>query len=179
MSRKLTGAVMGGALLLAPQLASAHITLETQKAFANSSYKAVLRVPHGCEGKPTTAIRVRIPEGLIAVKPMPKPGWQLAVVNGKYQHPYQYEGNEVTEGGKEIDWSGGKLPDEFYDEFAFVGRLTDFSPGTVLSFPTVQECEGGAVQRWIEIPAPGQNPDDLEDPAPQLTVVEGKGGDDD
>jgi periplasmic copper chaperone A len=179
MSRKLTSGVLGGALLLAPQLAAAHVTLETQKAFANSSYKAVLRVPHGCEGKPTTAIRVRIPEGLIAVKPMPKPGWQLAVVNGKYQHPYRYEGSEVTEGVKEIDWSGGKLPDEFYDEFVFIGRLTDFSPGTVLSFPTVQECEGGAVQRWIEIPAPGQNPDDLEDPAPQLTVVEGKGGDDD
>jgi periplasmic copper chaperone A len=179
MSRNLTGAVLGGALLLAPQLAAAHVTLETQKAFADSSYKAVLRVPHGCEGKPTTAIRVQIPEGLIAVKPMPKPGWQLAVVNGKYQHPYQYEGSKLSEGVKEIDWSGGKLPDDFYDEFVFVGRLTDFAPGTVLSFPTVQQCEGGAVQRWIEIPAPGQNPDDLEDPAPQLTVVEGKGGDDD
>jgi uncharacterized protein YcnI len=179
MSRRLTGAVLGGALVIAPQLAAAHVTLESQKAFANSSYKAVLRVPHGCEGKPTTAIRVRIPEGLIVVEPMPKPGWQLAVVKGRYQRPYRSEGGEVTEGVKEIDWSGGKLPDDFYDEFVFVGRLSDFSPGTVLSFPTVQECEGGAVQRWIEIPAPGQNPDDLEDPAPQLTVIEGKGGDDD
>ena len=177
MARKLTGAVLGGALMVAPHLAAAHVTLETQKAFADSSYKAVLRVPHGCDGKPTTAIRVRMPEGLIAVKPMPKPGWQLAVVKGKYQHPYDYEGTKLTEGVEEIDWSGGKLPDAFYDEFVFVGHLTDLAPGTVLSFPTVQECEG-AVERWIEIPAKGQDPDELETPAPQLTVVEGKGSDD-
>jgi periplasmic copper chaperone A len=177
MSCKLLSAALGGAVILAPQLAAAHVTMETQKAFANSSYKAVLRVPHGCEGKPTTAIRVRIPEGLIAIKPMPKAGWQLAVVKGKYQHPYQYEGSELTEGVEEIDWTGGRLPDDFYDEFVFVGRLTDFAPGTVLSFPTVQECDG-AVERWIQIPAPGQNPDDLETPAPQLTVIEGKGEED-
>jgi uncharacterized protein YcnI len=58
--------------------ASAHVTLETEKAPANSTYKAVLRVGHGCEGKPTTAIRVKVPEGVFAVKPMPKPGWRLA-----------------------------------------------------------------------------------------------------
>ena len=33
----------------------AHITLETEKAPPDSTYKAVLRVGHGCEGKPTTA----------------------------------------------------------------------------------------------------------------------------
>ena len=98
----------------------------------NSSYKAVLRVGHGCEGKPTTAIRVQIPEGVIAVKPMPKPGWQLATVKDKYERPYDYFGSELTEGVQEIAWSGGELRDDFYDEFVFVGRLTDFEPGTVL-----------------------------------------------
>jgi uncharacterized protein YcnI len=177
MTRKLLGAALGGALLTLPQLAAAHVTLETSKAPANGSYKAVLRVPHGCDGKPTIALRVQIPEGVIAVKPMPKPGWQLAVVKGKYEHPYDYDGTQLTEGVKEIDWTGGRLPDEFYDEFVFVARLTDFAPGTVLSFPTVQECDG-AVERWIQIPASGQNPDDLEAPAPQLTVIEGKGEED-
>jgi len=45
--------------------AFAHITLETQEAAVGSTYKAVLRVPHGCEGKATTAVRVQIPEGVI------------------------------------------------------------------------------------------------------------------
>jgi periplasmic copper chaperone A len=56
----------------------------------------------------------------------------------------------------------------------FVGRLTDFEPGTVLTFPTVQECAGG-VHRWIEIPAAGQDPDELEEPAPQLEIIKGTG----
>ena len=54
--------------------ACAHVTLETREAPVGTPYKAVLRVPHGCEGAATVALRVRIPEGMIAVKPMPKPG---------------------------------------------------------------------------------------------------------
>jgi uncharacterized protein YcnI len=176
MLRNFRAAAFGGALLLAPHMVAAHVTLETQEAPANESYKAVLRVGHGCEGKPTTALRVQIPEGVIAVRPMPKPGWQLAVVKDKYQRPYEYFGTELTEGVKQIAWTGGPLPDEFYDEFVFVGRLTDFELGTVLHFPTVQECAGG-VHRWIEIPAAGQNPDELEEPAPQLEIVKGADGD--
>ena len=38
-------------------------------------------MPHGCSGSPTTAIRVRVPAGIIGVKPMPKPGWQLNTVD--------------------------------------------------------------------------------------------------
>ena len=51
-----------------------------------------------CEGKPTTAIRVRIPEGVIAVKPMPKAGWQLAIKKGKYAKTYGYFGTPMSEG---------------------------------------------------------------------------------
>jgi len=175
MSRHAIAAALGGLLLIAPQTLSAHVTLETQQAEPNGSYKAVLRVGHGCEGKPTIAIRVQIPEGVIAVKPMPKPGWQLEVVKDKYERPYDYFGSELTEGVRQITWSGGELPDDYYDEFVFVGRLADFESGTVLHFPTVQDCAGG-VHRWIEIPAAGQDADELEEPAPQLEIVKGEGG---
>ncbi len=84
MPRKLGAAALGSALLVAPHMLAAHVTLESKEAPPNSSYKAVLRVGHGCEGKPTTAIRVQIPDGVIAVKPMPKPGWQLDTVKDKY-----------------------------------------------------------------------------------------------
>jgi periplasmic copper chaperone A len=176
MLRNLGAALVGSALLITPQVTAAHVTLESKEASPGSSYKAVLRVGHGCEGEPTTVIRVQIPEGVIAVKPMPKPGWELATVKDKYDQPYDYFGNELTEGVKQIEWSGGRLPDDYYDEFVFVGRLTDFKPGTVLHFPTVQECAGG-VHRWIEIPAAGQDPDELEEPAPQLTIIEKPAGD--
>jgi uncharacterized protein YcnI len=176
MSRKFAGAALCGALLIAPDLTAAHVYLENAEAPANGTYKAVLRVPHGCDGKATIGLRVQIPEGVIAVKPMPKPGWQLEIVKGKYERPYDYFGSQLTEGVKEINWSGGELRDDFYDEFVFVGRLTNFAPGTVLTFPAVQECAGG-VHRWIEIPAPGQDPDELDEPAPQLEIVNSSSGD--
>jgi uncharacterized protein YcnI len=132
--------------------ASAHVTLERQEAPVGSSYKAVLRVPHGCAGSPTTAVRVRVPAGLIGVKPMPKPGWQLNAVTGKYPKPYTLRGAPVTEGVTGISWSGGKLLDAHYDEFVFVGTIAEELGGTpAIYFPVVQECEKG-VHRWIEIP---------------------------
>ena len=172
MLTKLRAPLAGGALMLAAAPTAAHVTLETGQAEPGSTYKAVLRVGHGCEGHPTTAVRVRIPDGMIAVKPMPKPGWTIEIKKAAYERPYDYFGETLTEGVTEIAWSGGELPDAYYEEFVFRGRLTGFEPGTVLSFPVVQECTQG-VHRWIEIPAEGQDPDELDEPAPQLTIVEG------
>ena len=130
----------------------AHVTLERQEAPVGASYKAVLRVPHGCSGSPTTAVRVRLPAGLIGVKPMPKPGWELNAVTAKYPKPYTLRGAQVTEGVTELSWSGGKLPDAHYDEFVFIGMIAEELGGTpAIYFPVVQECEKG-VHRWIEIP---------------------------
>jgi uncharacterized protein YcnI len=159
-------------LLGATGAASAHITLETGEAPVGSAYKAVFRVPHGCDGKATIALRVKIPEGFIAAKPMPKAGWELKTVKGKYAKAYALYGEAVTEGVQEIDWTGGKLPDEFYDEFVLRGTLAgDLPVGQMLYFPVVQECEGGAVERWIQIPQAGQSEDDLDTPAPGVKLL--------
>jgi len=177
MSRLVTTMLHGCLLMLAATgSAKAHVTLETEEAAANSSYKAVLRVPHGCDGKATVAVRVKIPEGVIVAKPMPKPGWELATTQGKYAKSYDYYGSPVAEGVTEIAWSGGNLPDEWYDEFVFRARLTDFPVGTVVYFPVVQECVGGAVERWIESPEPGKSDDDYETPAPGLKISAASGG---
>jgi periplasmic copper chaperone A len=152
--------------------AQAHITLETQEAQANSSYMAVLRVGHGCEGAPTIKVRVQIPEGVIAVKPMPKPGWTLETKVSKYAKSYEYYSHTLSEGVTEITWSGGNLSDAWYDEFIFRARLTDAAAGSVVYFPTVQECPGGAANRWIEIPEAGKTRDDYKSPAPQLVIIE-------
>lgn len=152
--------------------ASAHVTLETSQAPVASSYKAIFRVPHGCDGKTTTRIRVQIPEGVIAVKPQPKPGWTLDKVKGKYEKSYDYYGTPTTEGVKELSWSGGNLPDDEYDEFvARVYLSGDLKPGTTLYFPVVQECTDGAAERWIEIPEAGKNADDYETPAPGVKLL--------
>ena len=148
--------ILVGAVVLAASPASAHISLETKQAAIGSSYKAVFAVPHGCKGSPTTKIRVQIPEGVIAVKPMPKAGWNVEAISGKYTAEYDYHGTKLSEGVKEVVWSGGKLPDDNYDEFVVSTYLSGgLKPNTTLYFPVVQECEQG-VSRWIDIPAEGQ-----------------------
>ena len=148
--------ILVGAIVLAAAPASAHISLETKQAAIGSSYKAVFAVPHGCKGSPTTKIRVQIPEGVIAVKPMPKASWNVEAISGKYTAEYDYHGTKLSEGVKEVVWSGGKLPDHNYDEFVISTFLTaGLKPNTTLYFPVVQECEQG-ISRWIDIPAEGQ-----------------------
>lgn len=144
------------ATLLAASPATAHVTLEGKQAAVGSYYKAVFAVPHGCAGSATIKIRVQIPEGVIGVKPMPKPGWTLDMITGKYAAQYDFHGANLTEGVKEVAWSGGKLSDQNYDEFVMQTFLTDtLKPNTTLYFPVVQECEQG-VSRWIDVPAEGQ-----------------------
>jgi uncharacterized protein YcnI len=152
--------------------AFAHVTLETSEAPVGGPFKAVLRVPHGCDGAATTALRVRIPEGIIAVKPMPKPGWKVETVLGKYRRSYSFfHGAKLSEGVTEIRFSGGILPDAHYDEFVFFGFIAgDLDAGTILYVPVVQECEKG-IHRWIEIPAEGKSPSDYPKPAPSLKLL--------
>ncbi len=169
--RSLSLALSGAMLLAMHGAALAHITLETIEAPAGSTYKGVLRVGHGCEGAATNVVRVQIPAGVIAVKPMPKPGWTLETTVGPYPEPVPYFDQTLTEGVQEIIWSGGELPDEWYDEFVFRAHLPDGGqPGQVLYFPAIQEC-GDTATRWIEIPAEGQVSDDLEEPAPAVTLT--------
>jgi uncharacterized protein YcnI len=151
--------------------AGAHVTLENRQATVGSGYKAVFAVPHGCAGSPTVKIRVQIPEGVIAVKPMPKPGWSVETVKGKYSTAYDYHGRTFSEGVKEVVWSGGKLPDDNYDEFVLSTFLTgSLKPNTTLYFPLVQECEQGA-SRWIEIPQEGKPAHDTKSPAPGVKLM--------
>jgi uncharacterized protein YcnI/copper(I)-binding protein len=172
VQRPLSGSALAALTLLTTQsIALAHVTLATGEARTGTYYKAVLQVPHGCDGTATQSIRVQIPEGVIGVKPMPKPGWTLSITRGAYAKSYQSHGKAVTEGPKEIVWSGGSLSDDNYDEFVFTSFLAgDFQPGQSVAFPTVQQCAKGEA-RWDQIAADGQNPHSLKSPAPALRIV--------
>lgn len=168
-------AVTLGALAALPGPASAHATLEESTAAANSTYKAVMRIGHGCDGAATDRLVVELPDGMIAAKPMPKPGWALATETGAYDKTYDYYGTPMTEGVRRIIWSGGSLPDAFYDEFVVRARVTDLPDGTALPIRVIQGC-GDARVAWTEIAAPGQDPHDLPHPALVLTVTQASGG---
>jgi uncharacterized protein YcnI len=163
--------LLAAGLALAAGPALAHVTLEQGSAAVGSFYKVVLKVPHGCDGSSTVKLRVTIPEGVISVKPMVKTGWTLDVKRGAYAKPYSFlHGAKFSEGPKEISWSGGNLPDAYYDEFVISAFIAgELNPGETLYFPVVQECEKG-VHNWVEVPKDGKPVSG--DPAPGLKLLQ-------
>lgn len=158
-----------GSLMLATP-AFAHISLAEKEAEAGSTFRAVLVVGHGCAGEATTAVRVQVPDGFYNVKPMPKPGWELETSIGPYDQPFENHGTQLTEGVKEVRWSGGNLPDDQFDEFTLRGTFGGDVDGAV-HFPVLQEC-GDTEDAWID--TSGEH--DAEFPAPAVNVVPASGG---
>ena len=143
-----------------------HVVLADQAALANTSYRATLRVGHGCDASPVTALRVTIPNGFTGAKPMPKAGWVLTTKVGKLARPYDDHGKQVSEGLLEVTWTASTkeywLQDAWYDEFVLRGSLPkDAGP---MWFKVLQTCEKGSVD-WAETPASGTSTKDLKSPA--------------
>ncbi|MET0438380.1 MAG: DUF1775 domain-containing protein [Devosia sp.] len=146
--------------------AFAHVTLEVQEAAVGSTYKAVLRIPHGCGTEATNVVRVQIPEGFYNVKPMPKAGWTLETVTGPYSQPYDNHGTQLNEGVTEIVWSGGDLPNDWYDEFVFRGTFASTLEAGTFYFPAIQGCATGE-EAWIDV----TGDENAEMPAPSVELV--------
>ncbi len=164
--------LIAGAFTALATTASAHATLEQKEVKAGETVKITLRVPHGCEGEATHTVHIVLPEGFYAAKPMPKAGWELTTATGAYATPYNNHGREMTEGLREVTWSGGDLPDAWYDEFSVRGTFgPDVAPGTLLYFPAVQTCANGTAD-WTDT----SGSHDVPNPAPKVTVVAGSKG---
>jgi uncharacterized protein YcnI len=98
---------------------------------------------------------------------MPKAGWQLETVTGIYETPFENHGAKLTEGVREIVWSGGSLPDDQFEEFTFRGTIgPQLEAGTQLFFPVLQQC-GDAEDAWIDVT---RDPD-AEFPAPSVELL--------
>ena len=161
------------ALVLSATTSLAHIVLSEPAAVANNSYRATLRVGHGSDGSPITALRVTIPDGFSGAKPMPKVGWILSTKVAKLAKPYTSHGKTISEDVTEISWTAASkdswLPDAWYDEFVMRGGL----PGTAgpMWFKVTQTCDKGSID-WAEIPPAGTSTKGLKFPAVLLDVVE-------
>lgn len=145
-----TGAAMLAALaalvLAAP--AGAHVQSSEEPVAAGGRTPVTFSFDHGCNGQPTTFLRVQIPPGVSDVVPEDQPGWTSTV------------------SGDELRWDGGSIPDG--QVASFVAVMTIEQPeGTVVRFPTIQGCPT-TESAWIEV-ADATNPDPAY-PAPQIVV---------
>ncbi len=158
-------AVALASLALMPAFARAHIVADPSESSAGGYLRAAFRIAHGCKGSATTAVTIRIPEGVLSTKPMPKPGWTIEIRTRPLDPPVEAgHGAKLHEAVSEVTWRGGQLDDAHFDEFVLAMRLPD-RPGESLYFPTVQTCERG-IHNWRGVPAAGQKWSDLPEPAP-------------
>lgn len=173
--RLVTGVVTASLLLLAAP-ALAHVSASPAQVTAGEHAVIDLRVPHGCDGSPTTALSVQIPDTVASVTPEFLPGWTVETTTGPLAEPMEVHGETVEEGIREVTWSGGTpVPDGQFFDFG-VSVLMPDTPGETLYFPVVQTCEDGE-SRWIEVPEDGEDAHALALPAPSVTLAAADDGD--
>ena len=170
MARRMASAAAVFVLLLVAALpVGAHATFPDGSDIPQGGDGAVIhiRVPHGCNGAPTDTVSVQLPDGVINAKPEALAGWKVST-DRVASAPYTLWGTEYTDRVGVITWSGGSLPATEFLDFG-ISAIFTMEPGEY-TVPVTQQCGSESVA-WIEIPAAGQTEDDLEHPAPTITVV--------
>ena len=152
--------------------AAAHVTIATPSAVAGSYTLLTVSVPHGCDGEATTEIAIQIPEPINAITPSINPNWEVEMVMADLSEPVvDSHGNEITERVDQVVYTAHEpLPDGLRDAFELSLRVPEEAAGQTLYFPIVQTCTSSE-HPWIEVPAEGQDPDELASPAPSITVT--------
>jgi len=161
-ARKLVPAALLALALLVPATAQAHVTLQPNEAPEGAYTVLDVRVPNETDNENTTKVAVQFPEGFGDVSYQPVPGWTVEVVHDRLKKPIQTDDGPITEGVKEVIFSGGKLaPGEFQD-FPLSVQIPG-EAGEELTFKAVQTYENEVV-RWIGAP-------ETEHPAPRVLVT--------
>jgi uncharacterized protein YcnI len=130
--------------------ALAHVEVESSSVEPTGAARVTFSFHHGCDGQPTTSLRVQIPDGVTDVVPQPVVGWQPAVT------------------ATEFSWTGGSVPDG--QEGAFTATMTvSGEAGSTIWFPTIQGCTSSE-EAWIETADPGAP--EPENVAPSIVLTE-------
>jgi len=160
--------VLLAAIALAiPASAGAHVSLHPNEVPAGSFATLDIRVPNETDNANTVKLAVQFPPGFLDVSTEYMPGWSAEVKTGKLAKPVQTDDGEVTEGVKEIVWSGhgdeGKVPPGQFLNFPISTEIPG-KAGEELAFKVLQYYDNGEVKRWI-------GPPESEEPAPQIDVI--------
>jgi len=158
-----------GALAVA-STAAAHVSIAESEVAAGSYALLTFGVPHGCEGSPTTEVRIQMPTSIPQVTPTVDANWDVEKVMEPLATPLDAaHGETIDERVAEVVYTARTpLADGFRQAFVLSLQIPEDAAGTALEFPTIQTCEDGETA-WIEQPtATGEEP---EHPAPSVQVV--------
>ncbi|WP_208029378.1 DUF1775 domain-containing protein [Rhabdothermincola sediminis] len=121
--------------LLFPSVAAAHVNAKATQVTDDGIVTVEFTFDHGCQGRPTNALRVQIPSNVADVTPQAQPGWVVDL------------------GTDQFGWSGGSVPDRQRITFTATMRVWG-KAGETIWLKTIQQC-GDLEEAWVEVPAPG------------------------
>lgn len=153
------GGLAGLALAVAaPLAASAHVHVDPGTASAGSTATLGFSFSHGCDGSPTTALAIDIPEGVGNATPLVQGGWTIQRETGADGMPTR------------IIFTADTPVDDHLKATLSIDVLFDESAaGTSIAFPVTQTCVTGETA-WTQVAAEGEDPHGLDAPAPVVEV---------
>lgn len=153
--------------------ASAHVTVTPSGTEAGSYQVLTFAFGHGCEGSPTRELAIQVPEPVISVAPTELAGWTVEKQMEQLAEPVSDgHGGEYTERVAQIVYTADTpVPDGYRAAMELSLQLPEEAAGETLAWPVVQRCAEGETG-WTELAAEGQDPEELERPAPTMTVTE-------
>lgn len=156
-----SGLALAAGLVLAPAAAFAHVSVDPSgEAAPGSETTLTFGVNHGCDGSPTTAVAVSMPEGLSGVHPIADANWTIETERG----------GDAGRVSTVTYTATTPLPHDIRGEVKMLVGFADDASGP-LAFPVEQTCEDGSTS-WSQVASAGEDPHDLESPAPVLEFVE-------
>lgn len=147
-----TAALAAASALAFAPAAQAHIVVAPTMAAPGATETLSFVVGHGCDGQPTTALRIETPKAVTAIEPQPKAGWTAAV-------------EPMPDGGTAVIWRGGA---PLTKAESFPVRLRLPSQGGKVAFAAVQSCDQTTVC-WDELLGPDSAKP--KHPAPLVTLA--------
>ncbi|PYI69739.1 nuclear export factor GLE1 [Arthrobacter livingstonensis] len=160
-----------GLMALGLGAASAHVEATPTETAANAYSLLTFSVGHGCDGSPTTSLKITLPEELNDATPTVNPNWTISKTVEKLATPKTLAtGSKISERTSAITYTA-KTPLDAHqrDTFTLSVQLPA-TAGKTLYFPALQSCEKGQTD-WKDVPAAGQSEDSVKAPAPSLTVT--------
>lgn len=153
-----TGLIAGTILALSvPAVASAHVGVSPDELAAGDHGVLTFSFAHGCDGSPTTALRITMPEGLASVAPTMDSDWAIDIERGDDGLVSAVTYTAVA-----------PVPNDLRGAVSMSVGLDESTPDS-LAFPVIQTCVEGSTE-WTQLAEDGENPHDLDSPAPVVTV---------
>jgi len=165
-----TGLLCTAAMVVAPPIAFAHVSVTPDSTAPGEPATIAFRVPNESDDTSTVRLEIAFPTDVPLAVAVPRtvPGWTVTVTRQALDEPVDTGHGLVEEAVSSIVWEGGQIQPDTYQEFpVYVPAMPDESGD--LAFKALQTYSSGEVVRWIDVAAEGQP--EPEHPAPIVRVA--------